>query len=58
MSDDAISAAAKVGPGDKIAGYRLEELIGQGGMAVVYRARDERLDRCVIHSLAGSSTDP
>ncbi len=36
MSDDAISAAAKVGPGDKIAGYRLEELIGQGGMASSY----------------------
>src|SRR5215472_2076067 len=47
MSDTTISASANVGPGDRIAGYRLEEQIGQGGMAVVYRARDERLDRQV-----------
>ena len=33
--------------GSRIAGYRLEEQIGQGGMAVVFRARDERLNRQV-----------
>ena len=33
--------------GSRIAGYRLEERVGTGGMAVVYRARDERLDRPV-----------
>ena len=33
--------------GSRIAGYRLEEQIGQGGMAVVFRALDERLDRQV-----------
>jgi hypothetical protein len=27
--------------------YRLQKQIGQGGMAVVYRARDERLNRPV-----------
>ena len=26
-------------PGSEIAGYRIESLIGRGGMAVVYRAR-------------------
>jgi hypothetical protein len=33
--------------GSRIAGYVLEEEIGAGGMAVVFRARDERLDRLV-----------
>jgi serine/threonine-protein kinase len=33
--------------GSRIAGYRLEERIGQGGMAVVFRARDQRLGRLV-----------
>ncbi len=33
--------------GSRMAGYRLEERIGQGGMAVVFRARDEGLGRLV-----------
>ena len=33
--------------GSRIAGYHLEEQIGQGGMAVVFRAQDERLERQV-----------
>ena len=33
--------------GTRIAGYRLEEQIGHGGMAVVFRAEDERLQRQV-----------
>ena len=33
--------------GSRIAGYRLEEQIGRGGMAVVYRAHEARLDRNV-----------
>jgi serine/threonine protein kinase len=31
----------------RIAGYRLDQPVGAGGMAVVYRAWDERLDRVV-----------
>ena len=33
--------------GSLVAGYRLEEQIGRGGMAMVYRAHDSRLDRDV-----------
>src|SRR5438105_2565214 len=33
--------------GSRVAGYWLEEQIGRGGMAVVFRARDERLARRV-----------
>ena len=33
--------------GSHIAGYQIQEIIGRGGMAVVYRASDVRLDRPV-----------
>jgi YVTN family beta-propeller protein len=38
-------------PGSEIAGYRIESLIGRGGMAVVYRAEDMRLGRKVALKL-------
>jgi serine/threonine-protein kinase len=36
-----------LGPGSRIAGFLLEERVGAGGMAVVFRALDERLGRRV-----------
>lgn len=41
-------------PGSQVAGYLLEQLVGVGGVAVVFRARDERLGRVVaLKLLAG-----
>jgi Protein kinase domain/WD domain, G-beta repeat len=46
VSEDFLVAAG-FSAGSRIAGYLLEEQIGSGGMAVVFRALDERLDRRV-----------
>jgi Protein kinase domain len=47
LPEDAGSLLARFSAGSQVAGYRLEEQIGAGGMAVVFRAVDERLGRRV-----------
>jgi len=42
-------------PGSVLAGYRLEALVGVGGMAVVWRARSLRLDRPVALKILASA---
>jgi serine/threonine protein kinase/WD40 repeat protein len=44
-----------VGPGSRIAGYLIEDQIGAGGMAVVFRARDEVLGRLAAVKLIAPS---
>ena len=47
MSEDFSPVKGRFAAGSRIAGYLLEEQIGEGGMAVVFRAHDDRLDRRV-----------
>ena len=47
MTHNVRSDPGDLAPGDQVAGYQIQERIGRGGMAVVYRALDLRLGRQV-----------
>jgi serine/threonine protein kinase len=47
MTQDFSSVVGGLAPGEQIAGYQIQEQIGRGGMAVVYRATQLSLDRSV-----------
>ena len=47
MTEDVRSDPGGLVPGEQLAGYQVQEQIGHGGMAVVYRALDLRLGRVV-----------
>ncbi|MGW7457510.1 serine/threonine-protein kinase [Streptomyces sp. NPDC054797] len=51
MSEEPVRGRPSDLRGKQIAGYLVESEIGRGGMAVVYRARDLRLDRTVALKL-------
>ena len=40
-----------VGPGELFAGYRVESMVGRGGMGVIYRATDLSLERPIALKL-------
>ena len=58
MSEDFPAYLARLRPGSLVAGYRLERMVGTGGAAVVFRARDVRLDRLVALKIMDPSRGP
>jgi serine/threonine protein kinase len=60
LSEELPAQLAWFRQGSVVAGYRLEAQVGAGGMAVVFRARDERLNRPVALKILvpGLASDP
>src|SRR5580693_5822006 len=60
MASDLPWDESRLGPGRRIGKYVLEEQIGHGGMAVVFRARDDQLGRPVALKIMAPSvaSDP
>ena len=53
-----LGESAPIGQGTQLGSYRLESLLGQGGMGAVYRALDTKLNRPVaIKILSGEMAD-
>ncbi len=57
MSEQPPGMPGEFSPGTLIAGYRLEERIGRGGMAFVYRAHGTRLERRVALKILDPGRD-